>query len=474
MEAAQPNAVTNLQNYVTTLITDTINQDQAAGGGNYLGSTGSGATSTWSIVWGPFVYSSDETSTTVVADNIMALFYNAVENVYMVGIAATNSVSTYDWLSEDSDTGDVTAWNLIPNPAGGPSLSNAPSDACISNGALNGMNALLAMKDSNGNSMVTALQTAFAANPAADIYVSGHSLGGGLTPFIALYLYENQSYWRPSGLAVTINALPTAGPTFSDNYFATYYTGLLNTSPSSSTLGFTYSNLCNTIDVVPMGYDLTTMINIPFVYDSYYTALGTPTDALSSSLVTALICSSFNVPSAWPHIPVDNNYTLIAAADFFTCTYQSGNPYSSSSSNPLANIPALSDLYTAFHDGIGAIFWGNSTLFNSKLYGSGETKGDTNYAYYLMDLGMYFLQVVYQHTIMYYGAPNTPSSAPMNVYDFMVEFQAIQATVTPPASVTFTSIPVAMAKAMIGKYTGFKNMDKLAALGKSAAKKTVA
>lgn len=471
VESAQPNAFANLQDYVTNIITTTINTDQAAGGGNYLGSVDSGTTSTWSIVWGPVVFSKDTTSATVVADNIMALYYNQPENAYLVAIAGTNGVSTYDWFSEDFDATDVSQWTNLPNPKGGGSISKAPLFASISIGAFNGMTALLGMQaqyNNQGNAvnLVSALQTAMAANPAANLYVAGHSLGGGLTALMSLYLYENESYWRPSDLAVTINALPTAGPTFNNGYFATYFEGLLNNNASATNVGFTYTNLVNSIDVVPMGLDASTMMNVPFIYDSYYTAQGSPADAMVGGIVTAAICASYlHRSTIWPHLPVDNNYTQITGVSSFDAPYQPGDPYASTNPNPLGVNSTLSGVYDFFNNYMASLVFADEPLNSSQLNGGGSN--GVNYTLYLVDMVNFLLQIAYQHTVAYYGSPTL--TQPIEIYDFITEYHTVQSQNPPPtASVTYISQPEAMVKGLIKKHLGIKDISKVATAAKVA------
>ncbi|MGH9905070.1 MAG: lipase family protein [Pyrinomonadaceae bacterium] len=59
-------------------------------------------------------------------------------------------------------------------------------------------------------------------NAPTPISVTGHSLGGALSPAVALWLSDTKAQWDPSGRS-SLACLPSAGPTSGDQAFATYY-----------------------------------------------------------------------------------------------------------------------------------------------------------------------------------------------------------------------------------------------------------
>jgi len=78
------------------------------------------------------------------------------------------------------------------------------------------------------------------------ISVTGHSLGGAISPALAQALFDNQADWKPSGLKVSIKTFIFAGPTAGDKKWVKYVTKSLNTVSS------TY----NKHDIVPHAWKL--------------------------------------------------------------------------------------------------------------------------------------------------------------------------------------------------------------------------
>lgn len=131
---------------------------------------------------------------------------------YFVVIQGTNPFSLDAWTEEDFDVDVAVPFaTLIPgNP------TNIPEDVVISQGTFNGMQDLLALPCPNsGNTLTSFLQN---ASPEY-VYVTGHSLGGTLTPPMFMYLnamlfgggeVENMAMWSFAGL--------TPGGTMFNNY----------------------------------------------------------------------------------------------------------------------------------------------------------------------------------------------------------------------------------------------------------------
>lgn len=186
----------------------------------------------WVPVWGPVVnvFNGD-------AANTMFVAQNTTTKEYVVSIAGTNPSSFFDWLLEDALVGKKVYWNLLDHSCG-----------CVSAGTDFGLTALKLMKY-NGQSVFNYLQSVNAKN----ITVTGHSLGGALSPVMALFLSNNLK-------GANVSCRPTAGATPGDSDFATYWNGSV-VGKNANTV-----RVWNAIDVVPNAYEWDTMQNIPDLY----------------------------------------------------------------------------------------------------------------------------------------------------------------------------------------------------------------
>lgn len=156
--------------------------------------------------------------------NTMYIAHNSSTDQYVVAIAGTSSNSTMDWLLEDFDVLRMVRW---------PYGKHIPLFADITAGTHYGLTQLTNLKDpTSGITAIDYLESIKASN----IYVTGHSLGGTLSPCFALYL-QNEMSNSPS-----ISCLPVAGATPGNATFASYYDSLLQN---------TTTRIWNNFDIVP-------------------------------------------------------------------------------------------------------------------------------------------------------------------------------------------------------------------------------
>ncbi|WP_430408998.1 lipase family protein [Kordia sp.] len=230
----------------------------------------------WKAVWGPIVYANDPTSNSVHADNTMGMYYNADENVMVIGIAGTNVNSPFGWLVEDFSVHTTKSWETI---------TGVPSSGNISHGTYVGLSILRNMKDHEGETVITALKNFLKKNPmltGMQIAVAGHSLGGALSPTLALFLSDTKSEWDANGIT-SIGAFPTAGPTPGDEAFASYYEKQIAASK------IYYLSQHNAIDVVPHAWQKEDLEKIPTIYEDY---IKQPSDANPSETITGTLASA--------------------------------------------------------------------------------------------------------------------------------------------------------------------------------------
>ncbi len=229
----------------------------------------------WEAIWGPIVYANDPTSNSVHADNTMGMYYNASENAIVISIAGTNVNSPYGWIVEDFSVHKTKSWELV---------TGAKNSGNISLGTYTGLEILLDMKDHNDTTVVAALKNFLTSNPNLSniqLAVSGHSLGGALSPTLALYLVDTKQDWDANG-QTAIGAFPTAGPTPGDEGFASYYEKQIKAK------NIYYLSQHNGIDVVPHAWEKSDIEKIPTIYSDHIVP---PSDANPSETLTGTLAS---------------------------------------------------------------------------------------------------------------------------------------------------------------------------------------
>lgn len=178
----------------------------------------------WKIVWGPVVQLEQNTPSPAcpmpiptadddqwLAANTMFVAQNGAGE-YLVAIAGTDPVSLYDWCDEDFTVSEHVAWTY----------GSAPTDAWITQGTHDGLQALAAMSDPAHGSLVDFLKSEVQSPGSIHLTVTGHSLGGALAPVAALWLKDGQKNWDPSGQS-TVDVYAFAGATPGNASFAGYF-----------------------------------------------------------------------------------------------------------------------------------------------------------------------------------------------------------------------------------------------------------
>ncbi len=182
----------------------------------------------WAVTWGP-EESLDGSNLAYVAQSQVGT------NEVALVIRGTNPLDPFSWW-EDFDAAKLVDWPYIMP-------GYTAKDAQVSKGLKEGLD-IMAKFTSNGLSLEDYFVQLHSVNA---LYVTGHSLGGGLTPLVASwlqYVIYLSSYPVNSG---NIRPYSFAGQTPGNAAFAEY----INRSLSHGRSWRYYNGL----DIVPLGYD---------------------------------------------------------------------------------------------------------------------------------------------------------------------------------------------------------------------------
>lgn len=221
---------------LTLFINEKLNNSMVIG---YIGQ--------WQRVWGPFVYLAPYTK---YATN--AIYVAKKDNQYVIGIAGTNFASIHNWFIEDFYVGARANWAEYAE-----TMLPGPFPPKISMGTKIGLDNLLRQHPGTGKTIIEFFKDEL-REPGAnvEIVVTGHSLGGALSPVLALALYEKKSTWDPNNRA-TLKVFPFAGPTPGNQAFAEYY---------RQRLGENTTRVWNSLDIVPHAWSQTKLSQLAALY----------------------------------------------------------------------------------------------------------------------------------------------------------------------------------------------------------------
>jgi hypothetical protein len=208
----------------------------------------------WELVWGPAVYHFESNG---LDDNMMYVVREKADpSTLAVVVRGTNPDALIDWLVEDFDIVDQVSWPGLPS-----------SQAKISKGTSEGLHILQGMTAQVHGSTPSERQdlTQFLASQVANppqlrnLYIAGHSLGGALSPAVALWLTESRNLWDHAQ-QVQIHVYPLAGPTPGNADFAAYY---------DRSLGASTHRMWNPFDVVPRAWNHQSMGTLEDIYEPF-------------------------------------------------------------------------------------------------------------------------------------------------------------------------------------------------------------
>lgn len=193
------------------------------------------------VVWGPA-----ELSTIFVPYSLAFVAKSPGTTDYYVVIRGTDPESLTAWLKQDFDVSTTKPFtDFVPS---------APQNANISTGAWNGMNALLKLVDPTSKvGMLDFLKS----QTITSLYITGHSLGGTLTPPLFAYLNSNLP-------GVSCTPVSFAGLTSGDDNFAAYINGLVGTQ---------LWRVCNSLDIAPLLFGSTNDVEGIYASEKKYPVL---------------------------------------------------------------------------------------------------------------------------------------------------------------------------------------------------------
>src|SRR5262245_6840464 len=178
----------------------------------------------WALVWGPAV-------TAIDSGNLMFMTYNKSTNQYAIAVRGTYphfGLALLVDLYEDLDVSHPRPWQYPTVPS-----------ALVAGGTIDGLNDIVAFT-SAGVAFRTFVESQIAPS-GADVFVTGHSLGGALTTVLAPWLVYQLSQRDAKN---TVTPYTYAAPTAGNQAFASFYTGLFKSS-------YRYHN---EIDIVPKAW----------------------------------------------------------------------------------------------------------------------------------------------------------------------------------------------------------------------------
>lgn len=224
------------------------------------------------VVWGPAYTSPPGSPPGTNTYSLMFIAQVANSNEYFVVIRGTNFGSMPSWYNED-----FAIYATLPLTAiNGLQTSGISSDVTISQATYTGISDLLNLTDPNsGQTALAYLQGAVSADNTSYIYITGHSLGGTISPAMYAFLANTVN---PGSVYGNMAMFTFAGLTAGGTDFNNYLIGL-----SAGDDSFQW-RIQNNLDVAPLLFQgpISFFEPMPVVIKDIYKNFGVP---ISSHLV---------------------------------------------------------------------------------------------------------------------------------------------------------------------------------------------
>ncbi len=291
----------------------------------------------WTLVWGP--------STVVVAPNSVnwqagVATFTATNSAYAVrsqtqnrsvlAIAGTNPSSWFDWIVEDLFLIPGVTWESALQTwgmSGKPATPTSTSTPNLTSGTFVGVTHVLGLQDPATQATLASFLGSVSLAANETLTVTGHSLGGALSPTLALALID------PLGPLSSLSgsqvlAYPTAGPTPGNTAFAERYLEYLPASIGQYGWQTWNADLWNTYDLVPRAWGVDTLLLLPALYALSFEYDVSDLGRLSAVTVggagiSELFASTAGTPGRLDTTLVPGNFvTSLLPSDCFGYQYQ--------------------------------------------------------------------------------------------------------------------------------------------------------
>ncbi|UTW66453.1 hypothetical protein KFE94_17665 [bacterium SCSIO 12643] len=156
------------------------------------------------------------------ARNTTMIFENEAKTELIIGVAGTNFINRYDWFTEDVETETLVPWNngIIHRL----NLDTHHDKGYIATGTSIALKNTWNLRDKKmiGVKLDHWLKEYLSETPTIKtVSVTGHSLGGAISPVLAQALSDHQNLWS-SNPEIQIESYIYAGPTPGDTNFVTF------------------------------------------------------------------------------------------------------------------------------------------------------------------------------------------------------------------------------------------------------------